>query len=291
MTTGSWVQLGVGAGTNAAIYSLIALSLVLLYRGSGIVNFGVGYLAVFAGILFAHGSGNPWLTLLLAVLTGAALGAILYVVAIVTAERAGASPAMLAIATLGFGLIIDYFAGVLWAKQGFTADALWPGSFELAGTTITYQRALTVLIAGVCFVAITMMLERTMLGWALEAIAFRRSTAEAYGVNSSAALVVVWILAGMLAGLAGSLLASVSAVSRPVSLSLTVMGFAAAVVGGFGRVGGAVVGAITVAVTQALFVQFMSTTYATAFAFVLLFVALAFRPEGLLGLTRKAART
>jgi branched-chain amino acid transport system permease protein len=291
MTTGTWMQLGVGAGTNAAIYSLIALSLVLLYRGSGVVNFGVGYLAVFAGILFAHGSGNPWLTLIVAVLVGALLGAIAYVVAIIMAERAGASPAMLAISTLGFGMIVDYFAGVFWEKQGFTADPLWAGSFEIAGTTITFQRALTVIVAGLCFVAITLLLERTMLGWALEAVSFRRTTAEAYGVNSSAALLVVWVLAGMLAGLAGSLLGSVSAVSRPLALQLTVMGFAAAVVGGFGRVGGAVLGAITVAVTQAVFIQFVSTSYATAFAFVLLFAALAFRPEGLLGLTRSAART
>jgi branched-chain amino acid transport system permease protein len=291
MTTGTWIQLGIGASTNAAIYSLIALSLVLVYRGSGLVNFGVGYLAVFAGILFANGSGNPWSSLALAMMVGGALGLAAYVIAVLAAERAGASHAMLAIATLGFGLIVNYFAGVFWAKQGFTAQPLWAGSFKLAGTTVTYQRVITVVLALMCFVLVVVLLERTMLGWALEAIAFRRSTAAAYGINTAVALIAVWVLAGMVAGLSGSLLASVAAVSRPLSLSLTVMGFAAAVVGGFGRVGGALVGAVTVAVAQAIFVQFVSTTYATAFAFLLLFAALALRPEGLLGLTRKASRT
>jgi branched-chain amino acid transport system permease protein len=291
MTTGTWIQIGVGASTNAAIYSLIALSLVLVYRGSGLVNFGVGYLAIFAGILFAHGSGNPWSSLILGMLVGGLLGLIAYLVAVVAAERAGASHAMLAIATLGFGLVINYFAGVFWEKQGFTAPALVEGSLGVAGVSISYQRITTVAIALVCFVIVILLLERTMLGWALEAIAFRRSTAAAYGINPAVTLITVWVLAGLIAGLAGSLLASVSAVSRPLSLTLTVMGFAAAVVGGFGRVGGALVGALTIAFAQAIFVYFVSTIYATAFAFLLLFVALALRPEGLLGLTRKVSRT
>ena len=50
---GDWLQLFVGASTNAAINALVAFSLVLVYRGSGVINFGVGYLAVFAGIWIA----------------------------------------------------------------------------------------------------------------------------------------------------------------------------------------------------------------------------------------------
>ena len=286
-----YVQLLVNAGTNAAIYSLVAFSLVLVYRGSGVVNFGVGYLAVFAGILFANSGFGGWGALVAALVAGAGLGVLGYLGAVWVGERMGAPHAALAMATLGFGLVLEYFAGVFWAKEGFTGPTLWAGSTTVAGVSISHQRVLTVLLAVACFGLVLVLLERTMAGWALEAVAWRRDTAAAYGVNTGVALVVVWALAGLVAALGGSLLSSVSAISRPVALPLAVMGFAAAVVGGLGSVGGAVVGAVVVAGTEALFIQYVSTSYSGAFAFLLLFVVLAVRPQGIVGQRRQLSRT
>jgi branched-chain amino acid transport system permease protein len=288
---GEYVQLLSNAATNAAVYSLIAFSLVLVYRGSGVVNFGVGYLAVFAGIFFANSAAGGWAALAGALLVGAALGAAGYLGAVWVGERMGAPHAALAMATLGFGLVLEYFAGVFWAKEGFTGPTLWDGSVTVAGVTISYQRILTVLLAVACFVVILLLLERTMAGWALEAVAFRRSTAAAYGVNTGVALVGVWMLAGLVAALGGSLLSSVTAVSRPVALPLAVMGFAAAVIGGLGSVAGAIVGAVVVAVSESLFVHYVSSAYSGAFAFLLLFAVLAVRPQGIVGVRRQLVRT
>lgn len=285
-----WLQLGVGASTNAAIYALIAFSLVLVYRGSGVVNFGVGYLAVFAGIFFANSSGG-WGALAVSLGVGLVLGAAAYLVAVTVGERFGASHAALAISTLGFGLMLDYLAGVFWAKQGFTAKALVAGSVRVAEVNITNQRIVTVLVAAACFAAIVLLLERTMVGWALEAVAYRPSAAASYGVNVFVALLVVWMLAGLVAALAGSLLTPVASISRPLALPLAVKGFASAVVGGLGSVSGAVVGAIVVAFAEALFIRYVSTAYASAFAFLLLFVVLAVRPQGIVGLRRQVQRT
>lgn len=288
---GEYVQLLVNAATNAAVYALIAFSLVLVFRGSGVVNFGVGYLAVFAGIFFANSGAGGWGALLAALAVGAALGVLGYLGAVWVGERFGAPHAALAMATLGFGLVLEYFAGVFWAKEGFTGPTLWSGSISVAGVSISHQRILTVLLAVLCFAAILLLLERTMAGWALEAVAFRKDTAAAYGVNTAAAMVVVWALAGLVAALGGALLSSVSAVSRPVALPLAVMGFAAAVVGGLGSVGGAVVGAVVVSVTETLFIHYVSTAYSGAFAFLLLFVVLAVRPQGIVGQRRQLSRT
>jgi branched-chain amino acid transport system permease protein len=286
-----YVQLLVNAATNAAVYSLIAFSLVLVYRGSGVINFGVGYMAVFAGIFFANSGSGGWTALLFALLLGALLGVVAYLGAVWVGERFGAPHAALAMATLGFGLVLEYFAGVFWSKEGFTGPTLWAGSNSVAGVTISHQRMLTVLLAVVCFLVILVLLEKTMVGWALEAVAFRRDTAAAYGVNTGLAMLAVWALAGLVAALGGSLLASFSAVSAPVSLPLAVMGFAAAVVGGLGSVGGAVVGAVVVSVAETLFIHYVSTAYSGAFAFLLLFVVLAVRPQGIVGVRRQLSRT
>ena len=165
------------------------------------------------------------------------------------------------------------------------------GAQRVAGVTISNQRILTVLLAIVVFILLRLLLERTMTGWAMEAVAFRPSTAGLYGVNPIVMLVGVWALAGVLAAMAGSLRTPVSAVSLGLALPLAVAGFTAAVVGGLGSVSGAAVGAIIVAFSEAIFVRYVSSSYASLFAFLLLFVMIAVRPQGLLGTKREVERT
>lgn len=285
-----FVMVVAGAATNAAIYALIAFSLVLVYRGSGVINFGVGYIVVFAGIFFANVGGSGWASMGLAVLVGAVLGVATYLLAVRFAERAHAPHAALAIATLGFGLVIEYFGGELWARQGYTSEALWSGSVELAGVSISYQRIFTIVMAIACFALVILLLERTMIGWMLEAVAYKPSVAGLYGISTVVALILVWTIAGGVAGLAGALMVPLSAVSLPLALGLAIKGFAAAVVGGLGSVSGAAVGAIVVAFAEAFFVQYVSADYAGLLAFILLFVMIVLRPQGLLGSKREVLR-
>lgn len=286
-----WIQLVVGAGTNAAIYALVAFSLVLVYRASGVINFGVGYVAVVSAIFFANTGASGWSVLLLAVLLGGGVGIVMYLVAVRTAERAGATHAALAISTLGFGLVLEYVGGELWAKEGFSSEPLWRGSHEVAGVTITNQRVLTVVVAVVVLILLRLLLERTMIGWAMEAVAFGRSVAGLYGINPTAILIAVWGLAGMIAALAEVLRTPSSAVSLAIALPLAIQGFAAAVVGGLGSLGGAALGAVVVAFAEAIFVRYVSSGYASMFAFMLLFVMIAVRPQGLIGSKREVVRT
>jgi len=283
--------MAVGASTNAAIYALIALSLVLVYRGSGVVNFGVGYIAAFGGIFFSNFGAGGWPALVTSLAVGGLLGMAAYLLSVRIGERSGASTTFLAMATLGFGLVLEYFAGKFWAKEGFSPKPLWRGSEHVGGVTISHERILTVIAAAVCFLIVLAILEKSMIGWAMEAVAYRRSTAASYGVNTVGVTLVVWLLAGVIATLAGSLLAPVTSISREVALPLAIQGFAAAVVGGLGSVSGAVLGAIVVSVVQALVVQYISTSYASAFAFILLFVVLALKPQGIMGGRRQVRHT
>ena len=285
-----WLVIFVTASTNAAIYALIAFSLVLVYRGSRVVNFGVGYIAVFGGIFFANTAGAGWAALGAALCVSAALGVAMYLVAVRLAERAGASHAALAIGTLGFGLVIEYFGGKLWEKQGFSSPPLISGSHEVAGVTVSNQRVLTVVFAIAVFVGLRVLLDKTMPGWAMEAVAFRPSTAGLYGVNPIVILIVVWALAGAIAGLAGVLRTPTSAVSLGLALPLAIQGFAAAVLGGLGSIRGAAIGAVIVAFADALFVRYVSSEFASLFAFLLLFVMIAVRPQGILGAGREMVR-
>lgn len=284
-------MLVVGASTNAAIYALIAFSVVLVYRGCRVVNFGVGYLAVIAGIFFANTAGAGWIALVLALGVGAVLGLVMYAVAVRLAERAGSTNAALAISTLGFGLVLEYFGGTFWEKQGFSAEPLVSGAHEVVGVTITNQRILTVVLAVAVFLGLRLLIDKTMPGWAMEAVAYRPSTAGLYGVNPIVVLAGVWLLAGAIAGLAGVLRTPTSAVALTVALPLAIQGFAAAVLGGLGSIQGAAIGAVIVAFADAMFVRYVSSEFASLFAFLLLFVVIAIRPQGILGVGREEVRT
>lgn len=172
-----------------------------------------------------------------------------------------------------------------------TAPPVWAGTVRLGGVTTPAQRLLTVALALAVLVVIGVFLERTMAGWSLEAVAFSQSTAGLYGVNVRVSLVVVWMMAGAIAGLSGALVAALSSITRDLALPLAVKGIVAAVVGGLGSLKGAVVGAVVVAAAEVLLVRYVSSTYAEALTFLLLFVVLAVRPQGLFGLPRHVERT
>jgi branched-chain amino acid transport system permease protein len=287
------IRLAVGGATNAALYALIAFSLVLIYRGSGIKNFGVGFIAVVGGIFFARfgDGGGGWLVLALAVIISALVGAACYLMAIRPAERRGAKELNLAMSTFGFGLVLYFFAGILWPKTAATAPPLIDGTLDIAGVTLPIQRVLMVVIAAIVLLVVGLFLERTMAGWSLEAVAFSQPTAALYGVNVLGSMIVLWMMAGAVAGLAGALVAALSSITRDLALPLAVHGIAAAVLGGLGSLKGAVVGAIVVAAAEVIFVRYVSSAYAAAFTFLLLFIVLVVRPQGLFGLPRHVERT
>ena len=287
---GDLVLIVSAAATNAAIYALIAFSLVLVYRGSSVINFGVGYLVVFAGIFFVNVGGGGWLSMIMAVGVGGVLGLLTYLIAVRLPERAHASHAAMAISTLGFGLILEWVAGTIWLKQGYTTEPFITGSIKIADVTVSYQRILTVVIAIACFALVVLLLEKTMIGWMLEAVATKPAVAGLYGISTLTAIILVWVISGGVAGVAGVLIAPLSAVSLPLALGLAIKGFAAAVVGGLGSVSGAAVGAIVVAFAEAIFVRYVSSEYAGLLAFTLLFIMIILRPQGIVGSRREVVR-
>lgn len=287
------IRLTVGGLTNAALYVLVAFSLVLIYRGSGIKNFGVGYIAVVGGIFFARfgGGDGGWVSLALALILSMAVGAVCYLLAIRPAEQRGAKELNLAMSTFGFGLVLYFVAGIVWPKTAVAAPPLWEGTVAIGAVTVPSQRLLTIVMSVVVLAIIALFLERTMAGWSLEAVAFSQDTAALYGVNVLGSMIVLWMMAGAVAGLSGALVASLSSITRDLALPLAVKGIAAAVLGGLGSLKGAVAGAIVVAAAEVVFVRYISSAYASAFTFLLLFVVLVVRPEGLFGLPRHVART
>lgn len=284
------VQFVVTTLSNGAVYALIAVSLNVVFRCSGILNFGAGHLAVIAGIFYANQMAAGLVGVVVTMLIGAVVALVGYLVTAWWGRRLGATEVSLSLAMLGFGLLLDFAAGELWEKQGFTAAPLISGSVSVGGTTFAATRIAAVLLAVVWIGLVLVVVDRTMVGHAIEATSQDPELAQLYGVRVGYVTAACWLIAGAGLGLAGVLQSSIAAVSTANALPLVVIGIAAAVVGGLGGIGKAAAGALVVAAVQTAFIQYVDPGYSVSMVFILLFAVLALRPSGLFASRRVAER-
>jgi branched-chain amino acid transport system permease protein len=284
------IQLLVTTLSNAAIYALVAVSLNVIYRSSGVLNFGAGHMLAFAGIVYVNVMPANVLGIAGSLVGGGLVGLVAYAVAVWWGQRSGFDVASLSLALLGFGLLLEYAAAQLWGVKGFSAQPILSGTLTVGDTTFAKDRLTVVLIAAVFIVAVVLFVEKTMAGHALEATAADSELAGLYGVRTGLAACAAWAIAGSAVGLTGALQSTMAAMSMANALPLVILGTAAAVVGGLGSIQNAVIGAVAVAFLQAAFTLYVSPAFTLTLVFVLLFVVLAVRPHGLFANARTAER-
>lgn len=284
------IQLLVTTLSNAAVYALIAVSLNVVHRSSGVLNFGAGHLAAVAGIFYANEISGSALGVVVTMVLAAIVSLVAYVVSVRGGERLGVGAVPLSLSLLGVGLVLQFAAGELWPKQAFTAKPLVDGTLDIAGTTFATQRLVAVGVAAVFILAVVLFVERTMVGHAMEATAADVELAGLYGVRTGSVAAATWLIAGAALGLAGVLQSSLAAVSTSSAIPLVVLGIVAAVVGGLGSFSKAAAGALLASLLQAAFVEYVSPRYSISLVFVLLFAVLVLRPAGLFANARTAER-
>jgi branched-chain amino acid transport system permease protein len=233
------------------ISSLVAIGLVLLTGVGGMTSFGqsafVGFGAYTTGVLTVYFGISPWLTL------PAALIVTMIVAAGVGAVTVRLSGHYLPLATIAWGIAFFYlFGNMSWlgAHDGLPGiPALQIGSHQL---TDPKEYFVVVWVAVVLAVIATQNLLGGRVGRGIRAL--RRSTraAEAFGVNTAAAKLMVFVYAAMLAGLAGWLYAHFqrSVSPGPFGINAGTEYLLMAVLGGAGRVYGAILGAAGITVMR-----------------------------------------
>lgn len=128
-------------------------------------------------------------------------------------------------------------------------------------------------------------LYRTKLGLATRAVAQQRMAAQLCGIRVDATNATTFVIAGVLGGLAGSMIgAIVGTLSQSlVVIPLTIKGLIVTVIGGLGSIPGAIVGGLIVGTFENVFLAVRGVTERDMYVMLLLFLFLAFRPQGLFG--------
>ena len=266
---------------NVAIYAVIGISIVVLTGWAGQISLGqfafVGVGAATSGALLVH----QHVGFLLATLAAAAIGAV--VAAVIGLPALRVPGLYLAVATLAFAVPVSSYllssSTFRSVDPAFVARPFLIGHVGLASQATFYEVCLGFLVVtGV----VTRILRKGRIGRSAIAVRENPKTASAYGISPLRNRLVVFVISGAIAGVAGSLyevgMEGIKSGGIPADLSITV--FVMVVIGGLGSITGAVLGAVYVQAAQYFLPEGLQFVAMGAGLIILLMVL----PDGLGGL-------
>ena len=280
-----FVEFTLGGIAVGMIYAAIALSLVLVWRGTRVLNYSQGGMAMFTTYVawvVIRDTGDYWLGFFAALAAGLALGAVLE--STVVRPTIGKAPLNSVIVTIGLLILLEGAAGIIYGGQyrsfpaAFSVRGLKIGSFGLGISEADLFTAAAVLAAAL---ALFLVFEYTSIGLRLRATAFSPGVSRLLGIRIGRVLTLGWALAGLFGALAG-VLVTPSTFLYPNSMdAIFVLGFTAAVIGGLDSPVGAVIGGVLLGVLLSYAGGYLGSNLVLVYGLAALVLVLMIRPSGL----------
>jgi branched-chain amino acid transport system permease protein len=286
-----FVDLTLNGIANGAIYAAVALSLVMIWRATRILNFaqaGMLMLTTFiAWELIDHGA--PYVVgFVVALAAGLVLGAVVERVVVRPIE--GGPPLNAVIVTLGLLVLIEAVAGMIWGGNPKSfPPAFSIQGYEVGGRTVLFSPndLFTVLVVAGLVAVLALLFQRTNLGLQMRASAFAPEVARLLGVRVGQMFTAGWALASLTGSLAGLLVAPDVFVAPTNFDPVLVFGFTAAVLGGLESPPGALVGGMVMGLALSYVSGYLGAEVVTLGALAILIAVLMVRPTGLFTPTRE----
>jgi branched-chain amino acid transport system permease protein len=289
MIMSQFLQYAVSGLSIGALYALVALGLVLIYRSTRILNFGHGDVATvgtfFAFTLLSRNVSGA-LAFPLALISGAVLAMVFYFVILIPAQRRNATLLGQIILTVGLSLIIQGLVSHFWGTepQPFPFPLSDTKTWKVYRDVVISELSLGALVIGLLgSLALFLLVQKTRLGLAMRATSENLPAAQTLGIPTRRVLSLSWGLAALLGVLAGLFLAPALLLDPFFMLDPFLKGFAAAVLGGLNSLPGAIVGGLILGVAESLAGGYLTVAFKNTLAFVVIIGVLLIRPEGLLG--------
>ena len=293
-----FLQLLANGLVTGSVYAIAAVGVSLVYGILRLVNFAYGDMMAF-GALIAFGVNGPLhQPMIVAALAGmAATAAFALLLDFVLwkplrVRRAGFMSLFLA--SIGLALVLRQALLLAAGPQPRSYRVDPYRVFVLGSVRISEAQLIAIATAATTIVAVGLLLSLTTIGRVMRAMADDRALAAVAGIDVGRATQAVWVLSGLLAGLAGVLAALVEYSFDPnFGFQLLLPVFAAVVLGGIGSAYGALAGGLVLGVAQEIstwsgFAGGVNPVYKPVVAFAVLAIALMIRPQGLFGQARVA---
>ena len=283
------VALVVDGALTGALYALVALSFVIVYRASRMMNFAVGEWVMLASRLAAFGLHSLGLGLPGALVVACAGMAGLGVAfnRIVLSRLIGQPLISMIMVTLGLGALVR--GGVALGFAGVPSRITLPGLTEpvmIAGVAVAADKLVAALVALACTALVAWLFHASRTGVALRAIADDQQAAMSAGIDLHRHFTIAWAAMGVVSVLAGMLWT----LAAGGGLGVVLVGlrvFPIVIIGGLDSIAGSIVGALTVGMLESLAAGYLDPLlgggFSTIASYLVLLAALFVRPYGLFG--------
>lgn len=272
------------------MYSLVALGFVLIFKSSEVFNMAQGAMSLFASlVLYGFLEQYMHLPVWLAILATVAVMTILAytIVFVVLKPLVNRPPLMLFMATFGVAYLLEGIGQSIYGTQAKGLDMGIPDeSFELAGIYISTFDLFFTVVAGLLVFALVWFFQKTRNGRALRAVSDDHEAALSVGIPLLKAWTVTWIIAGIVATVAGIAWGT----RLGVSFSLTYIALKALpvlIIGGIDSIPGAIIAGLIVGAGETLGEVYLGPLVGggiqTFFPYLMALLVLYFRPYGLFG--------
>jgi branched-chain amino acid transport system permease protein len=274
------------------LYALIAVSFTLMIGVLNFLNFSIPGIFMLGGMMswaFIKQVGLPWPA-------AVAIALVVCIAASLLVERATyrfmrtrfgdvTEHAIPLVSSLGFLVLFQGIMQILWGADLQYFPSPWRDpNLRLDGLVIGIPQLISLALSLILVAALTLLLKRTQLGRAIRAIAEAPDTATLLGVRVARIVPAVFVMTGVMAGLAGVLFAlNYLQVSPRIGDEIAPFGMAAMVIGGLGSVWGAIAGGLLLGLIEELTIQIFGAQYLKIIVWGFLFVLLVIRPQGLFG--------
>jgi sulfate-transporting ATPase len=276
--------IGLGAGS---LYAIAAIGLVLVFRGSRVVNFAQGAMGMMAAYVFYELHQNWHLSVVLAIpaglLVSGALGAAFYYFEI--RQLKDASNLIKIVATLALFVIAQEVINLVFGAQPRTVNSSLPtNSVTIFGASVGEDRLWIFGIVIVLTVVLWAIYKYTTFGLATTAVAENPTAAATLAISPDVVAAANWFIGAALGGLAAILLVPITTLSAE-NLSLIVIPIlAAAVIGGFSSFPITTIAGLVLGVAQSEVTRYVSTPgWDTAVPFIAVTLILFFRGSRVAG--------
>jgi branched-chain amino acid transport system permease protein len=289
----TFLQALVNGVAIAAVYSLLGLGFVIIFKSMNVLSFAQPALMLWGAWWVIYFTSTQKLNFYVAVLIAVGVAAVtgLVIERVFLRPMVGKSIFAVAIMTIGIDLVVRTAAGHLYGLGLRSTSAPWAyKTLKLGTLTLNYGRLAAIVVAVVLVMALLAFFRFSRMGLAMRAAAFDQEVALVQGVSVAGVFAVSWALAAVLAAMAGLFMSPVDGSVSDSMFPLALRALPVVVIGGLDSIGGTLVAALLVGLVESLtnsyqstYAAFLGKNVSQVIAYVVMFVVLLVRPYGLFG--------
>ncbi len=271
-----------------SVYALMAVGYSLIYSLLNFTNFAHSIavtLGAYAAFFFlSYVAGNIYFGIIAAILVSGLISILIEQLGYSTLLKKKAQRIYLLITGLGISTMCENLVIIFFSSR----FRVYPVNFsneliKIFGINVGKVDVIIFAASMVALILVELFIHRTRYGLAIRGASFDLNTTSLMGVNVQLLIVIVFMMAGALAGLAGALLGAKYTAFPALGTNMTNKAFISSVFGGLGSIPGAVFGAMVLGVGETFISAYISSSARDIFAYILLVVILFIKPTGLMG--------